>query len=148
GGDGLARGYLNHPELTREKFVSNPFSTKPEARLYKTGDRGRYLSEGAIEYLGRMDEQVKVRGFRIEPGEIEAALSRHPSVATCAVVSREDVPDQPRLVAYVVPSKNTPEIFPSVGEYSAYDELMYYAMTHDERRNAAYRAAIERFVPG
>jgi amino acid adenylation domain-containing protein len=148
GGDGLARGYLNHPELTREKFVSNPFSTEPDARLYKTGDRGRYLSEGAIEYLGRMDEQVKVRGFRIEPGEIEAALSRHPSVATCAVVSREDVPDQPRLVAYVVPSKNTPEIFPSVGEYSAYDELMYYAMTHDERRNAAYRAAIERFVPG
>src|SRR5262249_20600451 len=100
GGDGLARGYLNHPELTQEKFLSNPFSTEQGARLYKTGDRARYLPDGAIEYLGRMDEQMKVRGFRIEPGEIEAVLSRHPSVATSAVVSREDFPDQPRLVAY------------------------------------------------
>jgi amino acid adenylation domain-containing protein len=148
GGDGLARGYWNHPELTQEKFIPNPFSIEPGTRLYKTGDRARYLPDGDLEYLGRMDEQVKVRGFRIEPGEIEAALSGHPSVDACAVVSREDVPDQPRLVAYVVPSKNTPEMFPSVGEYSVYDELMYYAMTHDERRNASYKVAIQRLVPG
>ena len=80
GGDGVARGYLNRPELTKEKFIANPFSSEPGARLYKTGDLGRYLPDGNIEFLGRIDDQVKVRGFRIEPGEIETVLCQHPEV--------------------------------------------------------------------
>ena len=126
GGDGLARGYFNRPELTATKFVLNPFSSEPEARLYKTGDWARYLPDGNIEYLGRLDHQVKIRGFRIELGEIEAALSKHPAVREAVVVAYEDAPVIPaepkasrdqaapegwasnttgdkRLVAYVVP---------------------------------------------
>jgi len=99
---GLARGYLNHPELTREKFIPNPFSDKPGVRLYKTGDLARYLPNGNIEFLGRLDHQIKLRGFRIELGEIEAVLSQHPAVFQAVVIVREDVPDQQRLVAYVV----------------------------------------------
>jgi amino acid adenylation domain-containing protein len=102
GGDGLARGYLNRPDLTAEKFISNPFSDEPRARLYKTGDRARYLSDGNIEFLGRLDDQVKIRGFRIELGEIEAVLGQHPAVEETVVMVREDVPGNKRLVAYVV----------------------------------------------
>ena len=80
GGDGLARGYWNQPELTAERFIPNPFSAEPGARLYKTGDLARYLPDGNIEYLGRLDHQVKIRGFRIELGEIESVLAAHPSV--------------------------------------------------------------------
>jgi acyl carrier protein len=106
GGAGVARGYLARPELTEEKFVADPFVQG--ARLYKTGDRARYLADGRIEYLGRMDRQVKIRGFRIEPGEIEAALAELESVREAVVVDREDKPgkDTPghrRLVAYVTP---------------------------------------------
>ena len=103
GGAGLARGYLKCPALALEKFVVNPFSGEPGARLYKTGDFARYLSDGNIEYLGRMDTQIKIRGIRIELGEIEAVLRQHGSVREPIVVAHEDVAGYPRLVAYVVP---------------------------------------------
>ncbi|MBW4417615.1 MAG: amino acid adenylation domain-containing protein [Myxacorys californica WJT36-NPBG1] len=102
GGVGLARGYRNHPDLTREKFIANPFSSDPEARLYKTGDWVRYRADGNLEYLGRIDDQVKIRGFRIELGEIELALNSHAKVQTAVVLLREDMPGQKRLVAYLV----------------------------------------------
>jgi amino acid adenylation domain-containing protein/non-ribosomal peptide synthase protein (TIGR01720 family) len=102
GGDGLSWGYVNRPDLTAEKFIPDPFSDKPGARLYKTGDLVRYLPDGNIEFLGRIDYQVKVRGFRIEPGEIEAALSQHPSVRQSVVIVREDTPGEKQLVGYVV----------------------------------------------
>ena len=102
GGWGLARGYLNRPELTAQKFISNPFKDKIQERLYRTGDRVRYLSDGTIEILGRIDNQVKVRGFRIELGEIEEKLSQHPAVKQVAVIAREDIAGDKRLVAYVV----------------------------------------------
>ncbi len=102
GGDGLALGYFNRPELTAAKFVHHPFSVQPGNLLYKTGDWARYLPDGAIEYLGRLDHQVKVRGIRIELGEIESVLSQHPMVCEAVVIAREDVPGDQRLVAYVV----------------------------------------------
>ncbi len=103
GGVGLARGYLNQPALTQEKFVNNPFSEAPDSRLYQTGDLARYLPDGNLEYLGRIDNQVKLRGFRIELGEIEATLAQHPAVAETAVVVYEASPSDKRLVAYLVP---------------------------------------------
>lgn len=105
GGIGLARGYRNRPELTAQKFIANPFSQEEGARLYKTGDKARYLPDGNIELLGRIDSQVKLRGFRIEPGEIEALLAKRPEVQQTTVIVREDQPNNKRLVAYVVPNR-------------------------------------------
>ncbi len=102
GGAGVARGYLNRPDLTQEKFVVDQFSEDQRAKLYKTGDLGRWLRGGEIEYLGRNDFQVKIRGVRIEPGEIEAQLATHGQVNAVVVVAREDIPGDKRLVAYVV----------------------------------------------
>ena len=112
GGDGLAKGYLNRPDLTSEKFISNPFGQEKldfvgnyhQKLLFKTGDIGCYLPDGNIEFLGRGDSQVKIRGFRIELGEIEAALSQHYSVSTAAVLLQENAPGSQRLVAYLVPN--------------------------------------------
>jgi amino acid adenylation domain-containing protein len=102
GGAGLARGYLNRPDLTAARFVRDPFSDEPGARLYKSGDIARYLSNGSLEFVGRADSQVKVRGHRIELGEIDARLSEHKGVAHTLTIVREDRPGDVRLVSYVV----------------------------------------------
>ncbi len=101
-GAGAARGYHNQPALSAEKFIPNPFSSKPGDRLYRTGDLVRYLPDGNIEFIGRIDHQVKIRGFRIELGEIEAVLSQHESITDVIVLAREDKPGDKRLAAYIV----------------------------------------------
>ncbi|HEX7733566.1 MAG TPA: amino acid adenylation domain-containing protein [Ktedonobacteraceae bacterium] len=103
GGDALARGYLKRADLTAEQFVPNPFNQETGTRLYRTGDLARYRPDGTLEYLGRKDNQVKLRGYRIEIGEIEAILGQHPLVQQCAIIVREDIPGDRRLVAYIVP---------------------------------------------
>ena len=102
GGDGLARGYHQRPELTAEKFIPNPHSAEPGARLYKTGDLVRYLPDGNLEFLGRTDKQLKIRGYRIEPGEIEAALTQHSNILKAAVIAWGDGPNHKELVACLV----------------------------------------------
>jgi amino acid adenylation domain-containing protein len=105
GGEGVAKGYLNRPELTAERFVLDPFAAgSPVDRMYRSGDLARFLGCGDLEYLGRGDSQVKIRGFRIELGEIEAALTQHMYVRQCAIVARQDRPGEQKLVAYFVPT--------------------------------------------
>jgi amino acid adenylation domain-containing protein len=113
GGVGLARNYLGRPALTAERFIPNPFSRAPGKRLYRTGDLVRYRLDGQLEFLGRLDDQAKVRGYRIEPGEIETALQQHPDVRETVVMLREDGSDDKRLVAYVI-ARRQPA--PSVNE--------------------------------
>jgi amino acid adenylation domain-containing protein len=103
GGDGLASGYFNRPELTTERFVPNPFSSQSGTKLYKTGDLACYFLDGNIEFIGRIDNQVKIRGFRIELGEVEAVLSKYPTIQKSVVIVREDIPADKRIVAYFVP---------------------------------------------
>lgn len=107
GGASVARGYLNRPDLTAQKFIQDPFSVEPDARLYRTGDMARVLENGLIEYLGRQDDQVKVRGFRVELGEIESVLAEHALVGECAVVAVDDVAQGKTLVAYCRPVNGT-----------------------------------------
>ena len=126
GGESLAQGYLNRPDLTAEKFVPHPFSEEPGARLYRTGDLCRYLSDGNIEFQGRIDHQVKIRGFRIELGEIESVLSRHPAVKEVVVLAREEVAGDKRLAAYLVTGADAV----SPGELRTYlkDQLPEYML--------------------
>jgi amino acid adenylation domain-containing protein len=117
GGVQVGRGYYRRPELTAEKFIADPFSSQPGARLYKTGDLCRYLPDGCIEYLGRIDHQVKLRGFRIELGEVEACLAKHPSVKDVVVVVRNDPSNEQRLAAYIVGSDGSPADPEGLREY-------------------------------
>jgi acyl carrier protein len=103
GGAGVALGYLNRPELTAERFIADPFAPNPQARLYKSGDLGRWRADGILEYLGRNDHQIKIRGFRIELGEIEARVTQHPQVADAIVMVHEASANDKQLVAYMVP---------------------------------------------
>lgn len=148
GGASLAQGYLNRPDLTAEKFVRNPFVVGPNATLYRTGDLARWLPDGNIELLGRVDHQVKIRGFRVELGEVETTLRQHPLVQESIVMAREDQPGQQRLVAYLKPEGEDKqiELWPSPGDYQIWDEVMYYAMTHDKLRVERFKAAIDRSV--
>jgi amino acid adenylation domain-containing protein len=110
GGAGIAKGYLNQPQQTAERFVKNPFSQDANARIYRTGDLARFLPDGNIEFLGRIDQQVKIRGFRVEPAEIENVLKQHPAVQQAVVIPAADKSGDKRLVAYVVPKKPAPGI--------------------------------------
>src|SRR5581483_6262588 len=101
-GVGLAQGYLHRPELTAERFLPHPFATRPGERLYRTGDLARYRADGQLEFLGRGDQQVKIRGHRIELNEIEEVLNGHPAVQMAIVLAREDHSDERRLIAYLV----------------------------------------------
>ncbi len=109
GGAGVARGYLNRVELTAERFIADPFTSESGARMYRSGDLGRWRADAGIDYLGRNDRQVKIRGFRIEPGEIEAQLACHPQVREVVAMVREDMPGEKRLVAYVVADLEKPK---------------------------------------
>jgi len=128
-GRGLARGYLYRPELTAERFISHPYSSIPGQRLYRTGDLARYLVDGNIEFLGRLDHQIKLRGYRIETGEIESRLEQHPAVAESVVMAHEDESGEKRLCAYLV-CKKTPG--PSTTELRTFlrEQLPDYMLPH------------------
>src|SRR5262249_44985593 len=117
GGAGVSQGYLNRPELTAERFVPNPFSLEPGARLYRSGDLARYAADGDLEYLGRADDQVKIRGFRIELGEIEAALAQHEAVRQAVVLVSGDNTDEKSLVACIVTRDGATAVGVQLREY-------------------------------
>jgi len=146
GGTQVARGYLNRPELSSEKFIKNPFAADGNARLYKTGDLARWLPDGNIQYLGRLDEQVKVAGHRIECGEIEAVLAQHPLIEDAVVVVNETKDDK-QLVAFYKESKRV-ELWPSIAEFFIYDDIVYRSMYEHTTRNDKYKAALDKVVPG
>jgi amino acid adenylation domain-containing protein len=130
GGAGLARGYLALPAVTAEKFIPDTFSAEPGARLYKTGDRARFMPDGNLEFLGRLDRQVKVRGFRVELREIESVLARHPALATAVVTANDDSSGNTRLIAYVM---STPGVSPDNGSGTIESEqLSQWQKVHDD----------------
>ncbi len=119
GGDGLARGYLNQPELTAERFIESPFADQPGDRLYDVGDKARYLADGTIEFFGRTDSQVKLRGYRIELAEIETLLNEHEDIRDVVVAAREDAPGDKRLVAYCIATDGAKPETSTLREYLA-----------------------------
>ncbi|HEX8462666.1 MAG TPA: condensation domain-containing protein, partial [Segetibacter sp.] len=141
-GVGLAKGYLGLPALTEEKFINSPFATGET--LYKTGDTGRWLPDGNIEFSGRRDDQIKIRGFRVELGEIENTLVKHKDVEKTVVVVNDSKEDK-QLVLYFQP-KDKIKLWPSVAEFYVYDDLLYKTMAGDEARNAKYRNALRKVV--
>jgi amino acid adenylation domain-containing protein/natural product biosynthesis luciferase-like monooxygenase protein len=147
GGVQLARGYWNNPERSALRFIE-----LHGERVYKTGDLVRWNDQGQLEYLGRSDEQVKIRGQRVEPGEVEAVLKRQPGVRDCAVIARTDESGARSLAAYVVPDRsNQIELWPSspsAGREQLFDEALYRAMTNDHLRNDRFREAFERTLRG
>lgn len=167
GGETLARGYRNNPELTAQNFIPNPFKPGSGELLYRTGDRACRLPEGDIEFLGRIDNQVKIYGYRIELGEIEAALTEDEGIDEAVAVLGKDASGEPRLVAYYVPAAQgwarirreteahassetgtAMELWPSLGQYHLYDELLYFIMSTEEKTNMAYREALGNSVKG
>jgi amino acid adenylation domain-containing protein len=145
GGAGVARGYLNRPTLTAERFVSDPFNDQPGARVYKTGDRVRWTTDGIIEYLGRNDFQVKIRGFRIELGEIEARLAECEGVSEVSVIAREDSPGDKRLVAYYTGGANIrPEALRAHLLASLPDYMVPAAFVRLDRMPLSHNGKLER----
>jgi len=143
-GPGVAEGYLKRPELTARYFVQHPFI--PNEIIYRTGDKGRINHSGDIEIFGRLDHQVKVRGYRIEPGEIEKTLEKHHDVAQAYALTKADH-NQHELIAYWS-EKEIPTLWPSVAEFFVYDEILYRAMYTDRGRNDQYRAIFEKHFQG
>jgi natural product biosynthesis luciferase-like monooxygenase protein/FkbM family methyltransferase len=158
GGEGVVRGYFDRPELTAERFIPDPFGSTPGARLYRTGDRARYLPDNNIEFLGRVDHQVKIRGHRIELGEIEAGLHQHPGVQEAVVTVREDRPDEKSLVAYIVPAHGAvnvlrPKLSPAQQaqllagrKHYTLPNGMVIAHLSDLQATAGYREVIEEAI--
>lgn len=143
GGIGLALGYQGRHDLTAQKFIPHPFSDEPEARLYKTGDVARFRADGSIDFLGRRDHQVKLRGFRIEPGEIEQVLGQHPEIEQAVVVpAQNDRGEEDALVACYT-RKPQLELWPSIAEFYVYDDIVYRSMATHETRNQRYRNAFQ-----
>ncbi len=132
GGTGLACGYLHRPELSAERFIPDPFSSLAGTRLYRTGDLARFLPEGAIEFLGRVDDQIKLRGFRIELGEIETTLRSHPLVEEAVVMAREDSPGEQRLVGYLVPNREATLAEQQDMTQLSYEQIAQWEMVFDE----------------
>ncbi|MEJ2406195.1 MAG: amino acid adenylation domain-containing protein [Candidatus Thiodiazotropha sp.] len=148
GGIGVALGYHNQPELTKEKFIANPFYDTPNSRLYKTGDLARYRQDGNIEFLGRLDHQIKVRGYRIEPGEIEHAMRNCSEVEQAIVVAQNREENiNTELNAFFTRKKKV-ELWPSIAEFYVYDDVVYRSMSTHESRNQHYLAAFKRLLKG
>jgi non-ribosomal peptide synthetase component F/acyl carrier protein len=147
----VAAGYFGDVSLTAQRFTMHAVAGQGLLRGYRTGDRMRLLADGTLDYLGRADEQLKYRGYRIEPAEIEAALRAHPGVRDAAVALQNDAAGNPRLTAHIVsaePDAAGLEFWPSLGAYEVYDELLYGLMNAEPVRLAAYRAAFAGSVPG
>ncbi|GAB3975639.1 hypothetical protein GCM10027615_43510 [Plantactinospora veratri] len=117
GGPAVARGYLNRPELTAQRFVPDPFAAEPGARMYRSGDLARRRPDGGLDFLGRIDDQVQIRGYRVELGEIETVLAAHPGIRNAVVLTDEPEPGQPRVVAYYVPDADNPPLVPELVGY-------------------------------